>query len=383
MKKFVIIFFSATSLICCQNKEKNTTVENINNDIDLIKKHMKLQEKIELSENDTNTLNQYKLTDKDLELGGELTLQGLKENGYQVPENSSFSKQIKDIFETQEDCSCTSVKEHQNFTTYFVNSSQEQNVKQTEFDYTYDHIYVYPNFKILTDLPLLNDIVELKNNNLKVNLNQNIIARNKYLFNNSKGDLAWLLANDKDFLKILLVNFGFDKEEKINEVILNDLFHEYSKETPEASQKIGNILFVKNCEGKLSIRKNVLKYIEKNTTKNNDKYISALSNYVIDILYNDSIKSRFSPDEKAEIVANISNIEIPAFNQYKGLSTDSWNSQATTLFYLQNKNTMNHPEILEILKKHNYFGYPYLKKYIEGGDLQNESTTSPQDDDYQ
>ena len=36
MKKFVIIFFSATSLICCQNKEKNTTVENINNDIDFI-----------------------------------------------------------------------------------------------------------------------------------------------------------------------------------------------------------------------------------------------------------------------------------------------------------------------------------------------------------
>lgn len=383
MKKFVIIFFSATSLICCQNKEKNTTVENINNDIDFIKKHMKLQEKIELSENDTNTSNQYKLIDKDLELGGELTLQGLKENGYKVPENSFFSKQIKDIFETQEDCSCTSVKQHQNFTTYFVNSSQEQNIKQTEFDYTYDHIYVYPNLKILTDLPLLNDIVELKNNNLKVNLNQTIIARNKYLFNNSKGDLAWLLANDKDFLKILLVNFGFDKEDKINEVILNDLFQEYSKETPESSQKIGNILFVKNCEGKLSIRKNLLKYIEKNTTKNNDKYVSALSNYVIDILYNDSIKSLFSPDEKAEIVANISNIEIPAFNNYKGLNTDSWNSQATTLFYLQNKSTMNHPEVLDILKKHNYFGYPYLKKYIESGGLENESTTSPQDDDYQ
>lgn len=383
MKKFVIIFFSATSLICCQNKEKNTTVENINNDIDFIKKHMRLQEKIELSENDTNTSNQYKLIDKDLELGGELTLQGLKENGYKVPENSFFSKQIKDIFETQEDCSCTSVKQHQNFTTYFVNSSQEQNIKQTEFDYTYDHIYVYPNLKILTDLPLLNDIVELKNNNLKVNLNQTIIARNKYLFNNSKGDLAWLLANDKDFLKILLVNFGFDKEDKINEVILNDLFQEYSKETPESSQKIGNVLFVKNCEGKLSIRKNLLKYIEKNTTKNNDKYVSALSNYVIGILYNDSIKSLFSPDEKAEIVANISNIEIPAFNNYKGLNTDSWNSQATTLFYLQNKSTMNHPEVLDILKKHNYFGYPYLKKYIESGGLENESTTSPQDDDYQ
>ncbi|PWW27970.1 hypothetical protein [Chryseobacterium sp. AG844] len=44
---------------------------------------------------------------------------------------------------------------------------------------------------------------------------------------------------------------------------------------------------------------------------------------------------------------------------------------------------MNHPEVLDILKKHNYFGYPYLKKYIESGGLENESTTSPQDDDYQ
>lgn len=380
MKKLIITFFSATTLICCQNKNKET-VESINNDIDLIKKHMKLQEKIELSENDTNTLNQYKLTDKDIELGGDVTLLGLKNNGYQVPESDFFSKQIKEVFETQEDCSCTAVKHHQNFNTYFVNPSQEPNIEQTEFDYTYDHIFVYPNLKILSDLPLLNDIAEINNNKLKVKINQNIIARNKYLFNNSKGDLAWLLANDKEFLKTLLINFGYDKEEKVNEVILNELYQEYSQETPESVQKIGNILFVKNCKGKLSIRKNLLKYIEKNTSKNNDKYVSALSRYIIDILYNDSIKSQFSADEKAEILAYISNIEIPAFNQYKGLSTDYWNSQATTLFYVQSTNAVNHPEVLDIFKKHNYFGFPFLKKYIESGELKEESPSTPQDDE--
>lgn len=379
MKKFIIIFFSATSLLCCQDKKKEV-IENVNNNIDLIQKHMKLQEKIELSENDTNTLNQYKLTDKDIELGGDIVLQGLTNNGYQVPENIFFSKQVKDIFETNEDCSCTSVKRHQNFITFLINSSQEPNIEQTEFDYTYDHIFVYPNLKILSDLPLLNDITEINNNKLRVNLNQKIIARNKFLFNNSKGDLAWLLANDKEFLRTLLVNFGYDKDEKINEVIFNELYKEYSKETPESTQKIGTLLFVKNCKGKLSIRKSLLKYIEKNTSKNNDKYISALSRYVIDILYNDTTKSRFSAEEKAEILAYISNIEIPAFNEFKGQSTDSWTAQASTLFYVQSTNALNHPEVLDIFKKHNYFGFPFLKKYIESGELQNESPSSPQDD---
>lgn len=228
---------------------------------------------------------------------------------------------------------------------------------------------------------MLHDLATIKDNNLIINLDQHTIARNKYLFNDSKGDLAWLLINDKDFLKVLLIYFGYDKEDKINEIVLKDLFQEYTGETPPSDAKIGNVFFIKDYKGKLKIRKNFLKYVEKTTTKDNDKYISALSEYIISTLYSADNPSLFNDEEKAEIIANISNIEIPAFNKYKGQSDVAWNQKASTLFYLQSRNAMNHPEVLDILKKHNYFGFSYLKNYIESGQLEDENPVAPQGDE--
>lgn len=381
MKKLILILFVATNLLSCQNKKTEDQIEKKNMDIELIKKHMKLQEKIELSENDTDVSHQYRLTDTDIEIGGEVVSQGMKNNGYIIPDNETFTKKIKEIFEENEDCSCVGSRKHNNFTTYFVNSNKEQNILKTEYDYTYDHIFVFQQYKLISTLPLLNDVVSINGNQLKINLDQNTIARNKYLFGNNKGELTWLLFNDKEFLKTLLVYFGYDKEEKINELVLKDLYKEYSEESPNAVEKIGNVFFVKDCDGKLKIRKNILKYVDEKTTKDDNKYISALSEYIVSILYSQDVKSSFTDDEKAEIVANISNIEIPKMNKFKTEDTNVWSAKASTLFYLQSENAMNHPEILSILKKHNYFGFDFLKNYIESGQLQDENPTSPQGDE--
>jgi hypothetical protein len=59
-------------------------------------------------------------------------------------------------------------------------------------------------------------------------------------------------------------------------------------------------------------------------------------------------------------------------NKFKGESSQAWRASASTLFYLQSKNAMNHPEVLDIMKKVNYFGFDFLKKYIESGELQDE-----------
>lgn len=377
----MFLFFAATSLLNCQKKitEDRKAKESV--DIELIKKQMKLQEKIELSENDTNISNQYRLTDADIEIGGEVVSQGMKNNGYKIPNPENFSKKIKEIFEESPDLQYTATKKHNAFTTFFVNPNRENDLENSEYDYTYDHIFSFPRYGIITSLPLLNDLATLKDNNLIINLDQHTIARNKYLFNDSKGDLAWLLINDRDFLKVLLIYFGYDKEDKINEIVLKDLLQEYTNETPPSNGKIGNVFFVKDYNGKLKIRKNLLKYVEKTTTKDNDKYISALSEYIITTLYSADNPSLFNDEEKAEIIANISNIEIPAFNKYKGQSDMAWNEKASTLFYLQSRNAMNHPEVLDILKKHNYFGFSYLKNYIESGQLEDENPTPPQADE--
>lgn len=86
----MFLFFAATSLLNCQKKitEDKKAKESV--DIELIKKQMKLQEKIELSENDTNISNQYRLTDTDIEIGGEVVSQGMKNNGYKIPDPEFF-----------------------------------------------------------------------------------------------------------------------------------------------------------------------------------------------------------------------------------------------------------------------------------------------------
>lgn len=373
------------SILNCQKKVhpvKPVSAHVLSNDtVELIKKHLKLQEKIDLPENDIDTTHLYHLVDIDLELGGQLVLRGMKNNGYKIPDKKDFDDKTAEVFNLNYDCKYVGKKKHDSFITYFINAYRESNIIKTEYDYTYDHIFIFPEFQVITTLPLLHDIVEIKDNSLRITVDQNTIARNKYLFNNSRGDLAWLLMNDKEFLKTLVIYFGYDKEEKLNDFVMRDLYKKYSEEQPVATGKLGTHIFVKDCNNKLKIRKGLIRYIEKNSTQDNDAYVSSLSDYVINILYNEDDPSLFTNDEKAEIVAVISNIEIPALNKYRSLSENAWQQKASTLFYLQSTNAMNHPEVLDILKKHDYYGFSFLKHYIESGQLQDEDPTPPQGDE--
>lgn len=65
---------------------------------------------------------------------------------------------------------------------------------------------------------------------------------------------------------------------------------------------IWNLFFAKSCDGKLHIRKDLLRYIE----EKNDKYLSVLSDYIVSDLYKNP---NYTAEEKAEITANISEVE--------------------------------------------------------------------------
>lgn len=114
----------------------------------------------------------------------------MKNNGYIFPDNETFTKKTKEIFEENSDCSCVGVKKHNDFATYFVNANKENNTIKSEYDYIDDHIFAFPKYKLISTLPLLNDMISLSGNNLSIKLDQSTIAQNKYLFNSSKGELA-------------------------------------------------------------------------------------------------------------------------------------------------------------------------------------------------
>lgn len=214
------------------------------------------------------------------------------------------------------------------------------------------------------------------------NINK-LVARNKYLFNNSKADLAWLLANDKEFLRKLVVTFGYDKEQKINKQVIDDLYKSYTQSGQIwYGAKLGEVFFTKDCQGKLQTQEGLLNYVSQNTNENDDRFIYALSNYIVylfkedkDAIFSEAPSKKFTLEEKAKIVAYVANIESPAFYKYKPLNSNSaWRNAGTSLYNI----TAAHPEILKIIEKNNYYGLTALKEVINSTQFEEEAPITNQ-----
>ncbi|WP_344853621.1 hypothetical protein [Pedobacter jeongneungensis] len=195
-----------------------------------------------------------------------------------------------------------------------------------------------------------------------------LVHRNKYLFNESKSSLTWLLFNDQTFLKNLLIVFGYDKEPKINKMVLDSIYKENTKKNIIYGEVISSLFFAKDCNNKLEIRANLLKYVEENTSPTDNHFIYALGSFISTLydgdeyeIFDEDPSKKFTDVEKAEIVANIANIENPAIEKYKSpASSDVWNLPGSSLYNL----SVSHPEVIKIIEQHNYFGLPKMKEII-------------------
>lgn len=372
-------------LICCNGQDKNNGVKTnkMEKPQDLItlttvQDYITKQSNIETEENEPE--NPYVLSKNDYNISKSLIAVGLKNNGFKFLSQSEFNKKLTEIFKLTDIKNCNNIKLIDNHYTLFgyamdgsVNTLLNN---QYELFSSTHNLFLNNDDKFLSQMFLVKDLVKVENKNYKVTIPQFLIARNKYLFNDSKGDLAWLLANDKEFLKILVMRFGYDKETQINKMVLEDLYREYSSANHNISEKLGEIFFVKDCEGNLKIRKGLLEFVASNTTKDDDRFIYALGNYLDylfkedkDKIFDEQPSSKFSLDEKAKIVAYVANIESPAFYKFKPMNSNkAWHNVGTALYNI----TSAHPEILKIIEKSNYYGLISLKEIIESTQFEEE-----------
>jgi len=246
----------------------------------------------------------------------------------------------------------------------------------------YDNYYLLKKEHLFFDIQFLDDLIRINSDNsYKITIEPNHIHRNKYLFNNDKVSFAWLFNNDKYFLCRLLEQYGYDKEPKINKMMLDSIYNG----NPNRGELIADLIFVKDSFKKLQIRKGLLKYIEENTNASNNHFIYALGDFMY-VLYDGDAKDdsykvftedpskKFTSLEKAEIVANIANIENPAIEKYKRVESSLvWNNAGSSLYNL----SVSHPEVIKIIEQHNYFGLPKMKEII--AKLQEEAPPTPAD----
>ncbi|MCS4302305.1 hypothetical protein [Chryseobacterium sp. BIGb0232] len=405
MKSFLILVLFIS--ISCSDKQKKETNEIITTPQCL---QPQLQAGFSAEKSETDYPN-YTYGQTDLDCAVPILESELIKKGYKSPSNEEFSQKVLDIFKRKIDYSIDSKYIYLDGKNS-CNKSIAYN-RNTDDEMEPTSYYLIKNNRFITELFAIPEIIdystafpETKSFEDKVNNIQNdvhitkwnedknlsqkrfeninkLVARNKYLFNNSKADLAWLLANDKEFLKKLVITFGYDKEQKINKQVIDDLYKSYTQSGQIwYGAKLGEVFFTKDCQGKLQTQEGLLNYVSQNTNENDDRFIYALSKYIVylfkedkDGIFSEAPSKKFTLEEKAKIVAYVANIESPAFYKYKPLNSNSaWRNAGTSLYNI----TAAHPEILKIIEKNNYYGLTALKEVINSTQFEEEAPITNQ-----
>jgi predicted chitinase len=374
-----VIIIIASILMSCHHQPKQISDSGVektdiqisekeyktNNDI--IKQHEELQAHIEGTEDGQPPI--YIYTELDVNIALPVIAQGLNDKGFHVLEDSLFRDKACSIFGNIFQSQNPMIKNHDHFITILDKESDGND----EFDYTIDNIFVSKQYKYITWVPLLGDfVIFTDSNHYKIDLHPRLIARNKYLFNNSRPDLAYLLHEDTFFLKTLVKSFGYTKEPKINDLVMN----EYLELDDHHLPSVGEIIFVKNAEGILEIKEELLKWISDHTSVNDNRMAAALSNYVdalkenkqADRPYNNNNDSvyvlnpftLFSLAEKRKIVAYAANTYDPLYDKFTRTNSRIWPAEGILENWLANDY-----DFIRYVKQQNYFSLPALKKVME------------------
>ncbi len=371
MKKHVLLIFSVfVFFLSCKDKEKETKIVNnqkndtLNIDLTEIKNLIQLQKNANYIDYRPN--DPYRPTEKDLLVLIPFVEKELKKAGYKTLPNEEFEKRIKKLVKDNK------IKNYNSFTTIFFNKLDRTDKTLNEFEFEFDlnNQFVIKKYNFIIPMMFLRDIIKInKDDSYSINIPHYIIARNKYLFNDSQADLDWLLVNDKDFLMDLVVSLGYDKEPRINKLLLEYYYEMFDKSKPVENERIGIFFFTKDLNNNFCIRQGLVDYIRNNTTVNDNRFIYALSLYSfalygkdLDMVYgSDDPAKMFNDVEKAHIVSIIASIEVPAIEKYKWKNPELWNNAGSALYNL----LIAHPEIEDIIIKHNYFGIKNMKQVLE------------------
>ena len=111
-------------------------------------------------------------------------------------------------------------------------------------------------------------------------LDKSIFYRNQFIFHDSKAALTWLMNNDRNFLRDLFLEYGYDKSDVINKMMLDEI--KVVDRVPLADET--KALFAsRGINGKLLIHRGLMEYMLKHVNEKN-KYFLMLDQYASTLL---------------------------------------------------------------------------------------------------
>lgn len=302
---------------------------------------------------------------------------------YKVISEQQFTATLQDVFQIDLARKCDKIQIHTEYLEYLTyETSDGEGGMISSGSFTFSSKYK------LFFRPIFNeDFVEEigRTERYMSCFNENTFHYNNFLFHGSNSSLTWLINNDTEFLEILVREFGYDKNDKINRKIIRENYKRYEEandrtkyHTQQIKAKRANVirdLFTsKNCYGELDIREELMQSIVDMTTIDDNKYMKWLSDdygaFLAGVIRGEfeddkNLFSSFTMEEKVKILAYTCYYVEQAYIK-NGVDFKNHDAQPVwllrSLLSFELKST---PQLLEQLKKHNYYDLPNYRKIVE------------------
>nr|WP_315455286.1 hypothetical protein [uncultured Prevotella sp.] len=179
----------------------------------------------------------------------------------------------------------------------FPGGDAKERVRQSKMlsdGYTFFNNTIFiPKDNLLLYAPVIDNVVELKGylyedevpdsvfkkGRITYSLEKSIFYINQFIFHDSKAALTWLMNNNRSFLRDLFLEYGYDKSDVINKMMIDEVKEE--GELP-IGKDYKELFVSKGADGRLLIHQGLLQYMLKHADRKNlyycmlDEYLSSL-----------------------------------------------------------------------------------------------------------
>ena len=222
----------------------------------------------------------------------------------------------------------------------------------------YNYIVSYPSIENTVELQGFDnedaddDIVE--KGKLYYSIDTAYFYRNQFIFHDSKAALTWLMNNNRGFLRDLFLEYGYDKSDIINKMMIDEVKEE--GELP-IGKEYKELFVSKGADGRLLIHQGLLQYMLKHADRKNlyycmlDEYLS----YLLD-LENEPEFDDLTKDERYKAGAYIGYYYGLMYEKCIGTPCDN-QGFGYALYYQK--------DFISYIKKNNYFHLKDFEKIIQ------------------
>ena len=244
--------------------------------------------------------------------------------------------------------------------------SMDDGATETLFCFWYRNIFV-PKYNYIIFHPIIEGAINLegfddedadnnvvKKGKLSYRTDEELFYKNQFIFHDSKAALTWLMNNNRNFLRDLFLEYGYDKSDVINKMMIDEVKGE--EELP-IGKEYKELFVSKAVDGRLLIHQGLLQYMLKHADRKN-LYYCMLDEYLFSLLdmENEPEFDNLTKEERYKAGAYIGYYYGLMYEKCIGTPCDN-QGFGYALYYQK--------DFVPFIKKNNYFHLKDFDKIIQ------------------